>query len=672
MQIDENINPSPNKPRVTLISIIFIIVYWIISAVRSTILIEDSGLISNMFGLGVWDLILRGIVVLAIAAAYIYIHKSIKQIDFEKNRYLTDLANLQYVIDAANCPIIELDSHFRIIHVNKAAAILTGYKADDLLMQDVISQLFYPHDHERVKEMLGTAVRQKRKQEPIKLKAKRVGDCYIDFQTSAELSDGRINRVFLFMQDVTDLTTRLDETRVKIETIVDLLHNHPAPIALLNPDRILFLNKAMSSLTNLSTEEAAISDLVSFLQPLTDITKDINKAIHNAYDEQLESDMDLVIGKETETEQQISLHLKPVQYGKETQVLLIFRDVTDYKRVLGENTALEAELDRTREKETELQIQYEQQSEYFRAENTQLLDKYMEEQRKNNSLQVEIDNTNLRLTELQERLFDIEELKQSKAELENRLNNLSSQLKEIQVPIVQVNPEGIVTDINSAAKSLLDLDVNTSLKTRLSSADQVDNFALFLENLIYEETAAQTQIEFARRNDNLVINFHGINQGEDRILLYGYDITEFHKTQRELALTVDSNRFALEDLLNQIEIERDRMNAILSNVSDGIIICDMYNRITKMNPAAEDLLGIRLSQAHERPIQFVIRSNQIVEHIKQTIREKLLDHEFELEVLAPKSEVPIILLIKTTVIQDRFLNDQGVIIQLKKIEEISA
>lgn len=98
----------------------------------------------------------------------------------------------------------------------------------------------------------------------------------------------------------------------------------------------------------------------------------------------------------------------------------------------------------------------------------------------------------------------------------------------------------------------------------------------------------------------------------------------------------------------------------------------MYNRITKMNPAAEDLLGIRLSQAHERPIQFVIRSNQIVEHIKQTIREKLLDHEFELEVLAPKSEVPIILLIKTTVIQDRFLNDQGVIIQLKKIEEISA
>lgn len=240
MQINEKIGPNPNKPRVALISIIFVIVYWIISAVRSTILLESSGFISNLFGLGIWDLVLRGIVILAVAAVSIYIHKSMKQIESEKNRYATDLTDMQYVIDAADCPIIELDSQFRIKHVNKAAAILTGYKADDLLMQDAVSQLFYPHDHERVKEMLGTTVRQKMKQEPLKLRAKRIGDCYIDFQTSAELSEGKINRVFLFMQDVTDLAVQLEETRSKIDIIIDLLSNHSNPIALLNPDRILF------------------------------------------------------------------------------------------------------------------------------------------------------------------------------------------------------------------------------------------------------------------------------------------------------------------------------------------------------------------------------------------------------------------------------------------------
>ena len=667
MQINEKIGPNPNKPRVALISIIFVIVYWIISAVRSTILLESSGFISNLFGLGIWDLVLRGIVILAVAAVSIYIHKSMKQIESEKNRYATDLTDMQYVIDAADCPIIELDSQFRIKHVNKAAAILTGYKADDLLMQDAVSQLFYPHDHERVKEMLGTTVRQKMKQEPLKLRAKRIGDCYIDFQTSAELSEGKINRVFLFMQDVTDLAVQLEETRSKIDIIIDLLSNHSNPIALLNPDRILFLNHAMSSLTNLSIETAT-ENLVSFLQPLTDNTNNINEAINKAYNEQIETEIDLVLDKHTENEKQITFYLKPVQYGQETEVLLIFRDVTAYTRILEKNVQLEAELNRAREKETELKTQYEQQSEYFQAENSQLRDKYMEEQRKNNALQVELDNTNLRLTELQEQLFDIEELKQSKAKLESNLHNLTSQLKEIQLPIIEVNPEGIITNINPAAKSMLDLDVNSSLKDRLSSKEQEANFAWFLENLTYEETHAQTQLEFVRRNDNLVINFHGINRNEDRILLYGYDVTEFHKTQQELALTVDNNRFALEDLLNQVEIERDRINAILSNVSDGIIICDMYNRITKMNPAAENLLGTRLSQAHERPIQFVVRSPHIVEHIKRTVRENLLDHEFELETATPGSDEQTKLLIKTTVIQDRFLNDQGVIIQLKKAE----
>ncbi len=668
MQINQNVSPNSSQPqvRILLIGAVSIVIYWIISAIRSTALIDDSGFFRNLFSLGASDLILRGVVVISIGIASMYVYKIVKEVIQEKNLSLTSLANLQYIIDAANCPIVEIDGEFRIKHVNKAAAVLTGYKVDDLLMKEVTSALFVPENQGQAKQMLGSDVRHKEGQKPLKLKAKRLGDHYVNLQTSFQLAEGKVERIFLFLQDITGPTLLYNQANLRLNSIVNFLQSHSTPFALLDQKDIFYLNDAMKNWFNLDEAQVAVEELIAGLQPSDSDRDKIQHGIEQAHSNKTETKFDLILNKEKNGEKHLMVTVGPMNYGEKTLVLLTMEDVTDYQELLAKLNHLDAQLTNTKAQIVEYQGNIEQQKEYFQNENNQLRDKYMDEQRTTNALQIQLENANSRIDELEETQSKMDELQRANSELRDKISGLNNLTQNVLLPLIELDSEGIIINLNNVAKDLMDLEVGNLLKDSFALQEQEYDFEQLLAKLAQGEKNLHIELEFTHEDGNLTLLFHGIKSGKNRMLLYGYDITELRNTRRELAITVDSNRLAIEDLLNQIEVERDRTNAILSNVGDGIIICDMYNRITKMNPVAEDLLGIRLSQAHERPIQFVIRNNQILEHIKKTIRNRLLDHEFNLTVTTPSLDEPTELTVKTTVIQDRFLQDQGVIIKLQK------
>ncbi len=72
---------------------------------------------------------------------------------------------------------------------------------------------------------------------------------------------------------------------------------------------------------------------------------------------------------------------------------------------------------------------------------------------------------------------------------------------------------------------------------------------------------------------------------------------------------------ALRTALRDAEASRDKIDAILKSAADGLIVTDLQQRITLLNRAAEELLGVPLGQAGQRPLGQVLHHPRLQEHL---------------------------------------------------------
>lgn len=630
------------------LGISFAVIYWIIATIRSTVLIEESGFFNNLINPGGWDLLLRLITVIGIIALTIYLHLILKRQTLETLNINEQLSDWQFLIEAANSPIIELDSQLRIKKANKAAAILTGYNEDDLIMQDFAVGLFQPEDHQQIKAMLSPSYIPKTREQPpsFKLKAKRLKNCHINLTTSIITSNDEAEKILVFLKDVSAHVTQQETAKNRLKKITNLIHELPFPIALFNQSEIKLWNNSIAKLTNITTDDINIDTLTDYVNSLPN-HEQIFAAI-----EQVNTD-----------QKPISIDVSP------NRQLKITPDGTDDSLdnlIWIEDTSTTQQLNAT------IKINTELESQIIQLENNkrELTRKYDDEKARNDSLTSQINQFKDESTNYKSHHENIERQlthsQQQTKDLNTHLSKLNTEIENAKLPVFRVNKEAIVINTNQTAKELLGLEPQKSLLPSLATNEQRQQFKEIISHVEHEKNT-ETELEFYRDNHAIFLNCHIDMTTNDEFLVYGHDITSFHRAQRELALSLDTNRFELNDLLNEIEIEREKMNVIMSSTNEGIIVTDVYNRVTKMNPAAEDFLGIRLSQAVERPIHFVIRNQDILEHLKQTIHEKLQDHKFTLYVPVPGDPSSAKLAFKTTIIQDRDLQDQGVIIKLTNI-----
>jgi PAS domain S-box-containing protein len=120
--------------------------------------------------------------------------------------------------------------------------------------------------------------------------------------------------------------------------------------------------------------------------------------------------------------------------------------------------------------------------------------------------------------------------------------------------------------------------------------------------------------------------------------------------------TKDLNR-----ALYDAEQARDRIDGILKSVGDGLIVTDLYNRVILMNRAEEELLGVRLSEVIDRPIDFAIEDKTLRERIKNTLDKKQEGYEFDFELSGKDGENPRIIRARTSIIKDKSGTHTGII-----------
>lgn len=118
--------------------------------------------------------------------------------------------------------------------------------------------------------------------------------------------------------------------------------------------------------------------------------------------------------------------------------------------------------------------------------------------------------------------------------------------------------------------------------------------------------------------------------------------------------------------LTEMEQAKDQIDAIFKSVADGLIVTDIYNRVMMMNHAAENLLGIYLSDVHNQLVDFAIKNDILRERIKTTLLENERTYLFDFE-LTPlenktgKNGLSTIIRARTAVIRDKVHQPSGVI-----------
>ncbi|MCU0916110.1 MAG: ATP-binding protein [Planctomycetes bacterium] len=90
----------------------------------------------------------------------------------------------------------------------------------------------------------------------------------------------------------------------------------------------------------------------------------------------------------------------------------------------------------------------------------------------------------------------------------------------------------------------------------------------------------------------------------------------------ELATLADSlNRMAMQlgERITTITEQRNKLDAVLSSMAEGVFAVDNRGRIVSVNRAAAELLGMDAAQTQVRPVEEVIRNVDLQEYVRQTL-----------------------------------------------------
>lgn len=136
------------------------------------------------------------------------------------------------------------------------------------------------------------------------------------------------------------------------------------------------------------------------------------------------------------------------------------------------------------------------------------------------------------------------------------------------------------------------------------------------------------------------------------------ELENYSKTLEEKVVARTSD---LEKALSDTAQARDRIDGIVKSVADGLIVTDIYNRVILMNRTAEDLLGVRLSEVIDRPIDFAIQDETLRERVRSTLQKKREGYEFDFELPGDDPKHPRIMRARTSVITDKEGKQTGIV-----------
>lgn len=136
---------------------------------------------------------------------------------------------------------------------------------------------------------------------------------------------------------------------------------------------------------------------------------------------------------------------------------------------------------------------------------------------------------------------------------------------------------------------------------------------------------------------------------------------EIKKLNEELEQKVEARTKELNIALKEAEKTNDKIDGIVKSVADGLIVTDLRHRVILMNHAAEDLLGVRLSDVIGRSIDYAVEEKILREKIRYTLNKRITGYKFDFEWPGDDPKNLRIMRARTSVIHDKKGKDSGIV-----------
>ena len=102
-------------------------------------------------------------------------------------------------------------------------------------------------------------------------------------------------------------------------------------------------------------------------------------------------------------------------------------------------------------------------------------------------------------------------------------------------------------------------------------------------------------------------------------------------------LTDAFNRMAdsIKFIIGRLSSERDTLSAVLDTMADGVVVTDPVGRVSLLNPAARDLLGIRVQAVQNQRLFELVRDNEL-HRVITSCQEEKSRQQAEVSLLLPR------------------------------------
>ena len=258
---------------------------------------------------------------------------------------------------------------------------------------------------------------------------------------------------------------------------------------------------------------------------------------------------------------------------------------------------------------------------------------------------------------------------------EDRMSRIAAELEQFidtaNAPIFGLDSDGHVNKWNKNAVSVTGISIEEAMGrhfvNELVTDDSRNQARDIFSHVLRGDEAATFEVSMNIRDSRKVIFFLSATTRRDidgnliGLMGFGQDITELTRYRQKLEKLVDERTAEMNKALIDTAEARDRIDAILKSVADGLIVTDTFNRVILMNRAVEDMLDIRLSDVINRSIDYAIQEETLREKVKYTLNKKTTGYQFDFELPSDNPERPRIMRARTSVILSREGVESGIV-----------
>lgn len=206
------------------------------------------------------------------------------------------------------------------------------------------------------------------------------------------------------------------------------------------------------------------------------------------------------------------------------------------------------------------------------------------------------------------------EIQKAKEELQNLKLYIEELSSFLPLPVLTINPIGIIIHINKATENLTGYNsfeiVGEPINSLFVEKDKIEKINEDIKDKIIIQKEKLTLI--TKNKTEVPINIYASARKDKNNNYIGYfiglvDITEIEKSQQELEgkikertreLEISKEALAnmletLEEAKKETEEERDRTKTIITSFVDGIIVFDENKKVALVNSQAEKLLDVK-------------------------------------------------------------------------------